>query len=43
MTDKICMVTGAAAGIDEETAKGLARLGLAVIIVCRNQEKANQS
>lgn len=39
MKDRICMVTGANAGIGKETALGLARLGATVIMVCRNQAK----
>jgi NAD(P)-dependent dehydrogenase (short-subunit alcohol dehydrogenase family) len=39
MTDKICLVTGAASGIGLETARGLADLGAHVIMVTRNREK----
>ena len=35
MTGKICVVTGANAGIGKETAIGLAKLGATVVIVCR--------
>lgn len=39
MNGRVCVVTGATAGIGDETAKGLARLGSTVIIVGRNQAK----
>ena len=39
MKDKICMVTGANAGIGKETALELARLGAMVILVSRSHEK----
>jgi retinol dehydrogenase-14 len=37
--DKMCVVTGASAGIGKETALGLARLGARVAIVCRDRER----
>lgn len=39
MKDKICMVTGANAGIGKETVIGLARQGATVVMVARNAEK----
>lgn len=40
MTNKICLVTGATAGIGKATATWLARMGATVIVVGRNREKA---
>ena len=39
MTGKICLVTGANAGIGKATAAGLARMGATVVMVCRNRER----
>lgn len=39
MQDKICLITGANSGIGLETARGLAKQGARVIMVCRNPEK----
>ena len=39
MSGKICMVTGATAGIGEATAEGLASLGATVIVVGRSAER----
>ena len=41
MKDKICMVTGANAGIGKVTALELARMGATVVMVCRNREKGD--
>ena len=38
-SDKICMVTGANAGIGRETARELVRLGCEVLMVCRSKER----
>ena len=39
MAGKICMVTGANAGIGKATALGLAQMGATVVLVCRSQER----
>jgi NAD(P)-dependent dehydrogenase (short-subunit alcohol dehydrogenase family) len=39
MAGKICMVTGANAGIGKATALGLANIGATVAMVCRSQER----
>ena len=39
MNGKVCLVTGASAGIGQATALGLARLGATVIMVGRNQAR----
>ncbi|MFQ5568198.1 MAG: SDR family oxidoreductase [Rhodothermales bacterium] len=39
LTGKVCLVTGATAGIGKATAVHLARLGAHVVIVCRNAER----
>ena len=39
MKDRICLVTGANAGIGLETARGLARQGATVIMTARNRQK----
>ena len=43
MQNKVCIVTGANAGIGLETAKGLAREGATVVMVCRNPERGEQA
>ena len=40
MQNKICLVTGATAGIGKVTARSLAELGAKVILVARNPQKA---
>jgi len=39
MQNKICVVSGANSGVGFEAAKGLARLGAHVVLVCRNDER----
>jgi len=40
MAGRVCVVTGATAGIGKETALGLAKLGATAVIVARDPEKA---
>jgi NAD(P)-dependent dehydrogenase (short-subunit alcohol dehydrogenase family) len=40
MNNKLCIVTGANSGIGFETSKALAQKGAFLIMVCRNEEKA---
>lgn len=40
MKGRICIVTGANAGIGKETVRGLARQGATVVMACRSVEKA---
>ena len=39
MENKVCIITGANAGVGKETAIGLARLGAHVVMVCRSKER----
>jgi NAD(P)-dependent dehydrogenase (short-subunit alcohol dehydrogenase family) len=43
MTGRVCVVTGASAGIGAETAVGLARLGATVAVVGRDQERTAET
>jgi short-subunit dehydrogenase len=42
MTGKICVITGATSGVGLEIARALASHGAQLVLVSRNQEKANQ-
>jgi len=39
MTGKVCIVTGANAGIGKQTALGVARLGAVVVMLCRDRDR----
>ena len=39
MTGKVCVVTGANAGIGMETARGLAEMGATVVMACRDRDR----
>ncbi|MEK6320084.1 MAG: SDR family oxidoreductase [Acidobacteriota bacterium] len=39
LTGKVCLITGANAGIGKETAAGLAGMGATVVMVCRDRER----
>ena len=43
MKGKICMVTGANSGIGKATAIGLAKLGALLVLVCRDQTRAEKA
>ena len=43
MKDKICLITGANSGIGKVTARELAQQGAHIIMLCRNEEKANRA
>ena len=43
MKDKICLITGANSGIGQVTARELARQGAHIIMLCRNEEKAQRA
>lgn len=40
---RVCLVTGANSGIGKETAKGLARLGATVVMVCRDKDRGEKA
>ncbi|GHO47010.1 SDR family oxidoreductase [Ktedonospora formicarum] len=39
MQGKVCLVTGSTSGIGKATARGLARMGATVVMICRNRAK----
>ncbi|MDX1586643.1 MAG: SDR family oxidoreductase [Balneolaceae bacterium] len=43
MENKLCMVTGANSGIGKSTAMALAKQGAYVVMVCRNEERAEKA
>src|SRR5215208_7617289 len=43
MAGKVAIVTGANSGIGKEAAKALAKLGAAVVMVCRDGERGSQA
>ncbi|MGH7961032.1 MAG: SDR family NAD(P)-dependent oxidoreductase, partial [Candidatus Binatia bacterium] len=43
MQGKVCIVTGASAGIGRAAALGLARMGATVALVCRSRERAEET
>jgi len=43
MRGRVCIVTGASAGIGRATALGLARMGATVALVCRNRKRAEET
>ncbi len=43
MKGKICMITGANSGIGKATAIGLAKLGATLVLVCRDQARAEKA
>jgi len=43
MTGRVCVVTGANAGIGKQTAIGLAKLGATVVMVCRDAGRAEKA
>lgn len=43
MKDKICLVTGASAGIGKVVARELAQQGARVVLLCRNKSKAERA
>lgn len=43
MKDKICLITGANAGIGKTTALGLAKLGARIVIISRNKERGEKA
>jgi len=43
MSNKICLITGANSGIGKVTARELAKQGMHIIMVCRNQAKGEEA
>jgi NAD(P)-dependent dehydrogenase (short-subunit alcohol dehydrogenase family) len=43
LVDRVCVVTGASAGIGFEAARGLARAGARVVLACRSESRAEDA
>lgn len=43
MKDKVCLITGANSGIGKVTARALAQQGARIVMLCRNEEKAQRA
>lgn len=43
LTNKLCVVTGANSGIGKETVRAFAQLGAYVIMICRNESRAEKA
>mgnify|MGYP001797494348 FL=1 len=43
MKEKVCVITGANAGIGKSTTREIAKTGATIIMVCRNQQKAEKA
>jgi len=43
MKDKVCVITGANAGIGKSTTMEIAKMGASITMVCRNQQKAEKA
>jgi NAD(P)-dependent dehydrogenase (short-subunit alcohol dehydrogenase family) len=43
MNNKLCVITGANSGIGFETTKALAKKGAYIVMVCRNEDKAEEA
>lgn len=43
LANKLCIVTGANSGIGKEAVRGFARRGAYVVMVCRNEQRANRA